>query len=229
MTMLMKTAREEIVEYGKRMAADGLTLGTAGNISVYDPELGYMAISPSGIPYSDTKPEDVVIMDLHGNIVEGDRKPSSEFALHSVFYLTDIGAKAMVHTHSMYCTILACMGEPLRSVHYAIAEAGTDVIPLVPYHTYGTPELAQATAKALEGGNRGVLLANHGMCASGVSLKNAYGLALTMEWCAQVQWRCLSAGKMNVLAREQMEVVMEHYKTYGQNKSGDGQLRGYNG
>lgn len=227
--MLMKTAREEIVAYGNRMIADGLTVGTAGNISVYDPELGYMAISPSGIPYADTTPEDVVIMDLHGNIVEGDRKPSSEFALHSAFYLADIGARAVVHAHSMFCTTLSCMGEPLRSVHYAIAEAGTNELPLVPYHTFGTPELAAATADALKSGSRGVILANHGMCASGASLKNAYGLALTMEWCAEVQWRCMSTGKMNVLTKEEMDVALEHYKTYGQKKSGDNQVTGYNG
>ena len=230
--MLMKTAREEIVAYGKRMAADGLTLGTAGNISVFDRNLGYMAISPSGIPYADTKPEDVVIMDLEGNIVEGSRKPSSEFGLHSVFYRPGSGVsdvEAMVHTHSMYCTTLSCMGEPLRAVHYAIAEAGTSEIPLVPYYTFGTPELANAAAQALKSSSRGLILANHGMCACGSSLKSAYGLALTMEWCAQVQWRCMSAGKMNVLSEEQMSVVMEHYKTYGQTSGDNSHPRGYNG
>ena len=142
--MLMKTAREQIVSYGNRLIEDGLTVGTAGNISVYDPESGYMAISPSGIPYADTLPEDIVIMDLDGHVVEGDRKPSSEFALHSAFYKEDPDLGAVVHTHSMFCTVLACMGEPLRAVHYAIAGAGTSEIPLVPYHTFGTPELAFA-------------------------------------------------------------------------------------
>ena len=227
--MLMKTAREQIVYYGNRMIADGLTLGTAGNISVYDPETGHMAISPSGIPYADTRPEDIVIMDLHGNIVEGERKPSSEFLLHSAFYLADIGAQAVVHAHSMFCTTLSCMGEPLRSVHYAIAEAGSDIIPLVPYYTFGTPELANAAGEILKAGNRGVILANHGMCASGVSLKNAYGLALTMEWCAQVQWRCMCAGRMNVLSREEMDITLEHYKTYGQAKGDGSHVTGYNG
>ena len=155
--MLMKTAREEIVSYGNRLIEDGLTVGTAGNISVYDPESGYMAISPSGIPYADTLPEDIVIMDLHGNILEGDRKPSSEFALHSAFYLADIGAQAVVHAHSMYCTTLACMGEPLRSVHYAIAEAGTDILPLVPYdrHPSSGALLHLRNARACPGSRRG--------------------------------------------------------------------------
>lgn len=227
--MMMKEAREKIVVFGKRMQADGLTLGTAGNISIFDPESRLMAISPSGIPYDKTTPEDIVILDLEGNVVEGDRKPSSEYLLHAAFYRTDSEARAVVHTHSMYCTILACMGEPLRSVHYAIAEAQTDEIPLVPYHTYGTPELAQAAAKALEKPGRGLLLANHGMCAYGPSIESAYGLAMTMEWCAQVQWRCMAGGKMNVLSHEEMQVVMEHYKTYGQKKSDGSHSQGYSG
>ena len=227
--MLMNEAREQIVAYGKRMEADGLVIGTAGNISVYDPGLKYMAISPSAIPYEETKPEDIVIMDLDGHVVEGDRKPSSEFLLHSAFYKEDPEARAVVHTHSMYCTTLACMGEPLRSVHYVIAGAETSEIPLVPYHTFGTPELAQAVAEGLKKKSKGLLLANHGMCAYGDSLKSAYGLALTMEWCAQVQWRCMTAGKMNVLTDKQMAVAMEHFKTYGQDKGDGSRPRGYMG
>lgn len=225
--MLMKEAREKIVAFGKRMEADGLTLGTAGNISIFDPELRLMAISPSGIPYEKTTPEDIVILDEEGNVVEGERKPSSEYLLHGAFYKTDPEARAVVHTHSMYCTILACMGEPLRSVHYAIAEAQTDEIPLVPYHTFGTPELAAAAAKALKKPGRGLILANHGMCAYGPSIESAYGLALTMEWCAKVQWHCMAAGKMNVLTDQQMQVAMEHYKTYGQAKSDGSHPQGY--
>ena len=227
--MLMKEAREKIVAFGKRMEADGLTLGTAGNISIFDPELRLMAISPSGIPYEKTTPEDIVILDEEGNVVEGERKPSSEYLLHGAFYKTDPEARAVVHTHSMYCTILACMGEPLRSVHYAIAEAQTDEIPLVPYHTFGTPELAAAAAKALKKPGRGLILANHGMCAYGPSIESAYGLALTMEWCAKVQWHCMAAGKMNVLSGEEMQIAMEHYKTYGQKKSDGNHTQGYSG
>ena len=75
--MLMKDARDQIVEYGKEMLRSGLTRGTSGNLSVYDPATGYMAISPSGIGYFETKPEDIVIMTLDGSIVEGKRTPSS--------------------------------------------------------------------------------------------------------------------------------------------------------
>ena len=227
--MIMEEARNKIVEYGRKMSSDGLTPGTAGNISIFDPQTGYMAISPSGIAYDKTKKEDVVILDLHGNVIDGDKKPSSEHGLHAAFYRTDPEARAVVHTHSMYCTILSCMGEPLRAVHYAIAEAQCSEIPLVEYHTFGTPELADAAAKALRKKGRGLILQNHGMCAYGPSIESAYGLALTMEWCAQVQWHCMASGKMNILTDEQMQVAMEHYKTYGQVRADGTRPQGYNG
>ena len=228
--MLMEQARNDIVTYGNRMITEGLTQGTSGNISIYDPETKLMAISPSGVPYADTTPEDVVIMDLQGNIVEGTCKPSSEHALHSAFYLNRPDAQAVVHAHSMYCTTLACLGTTLKSVHYAIADAMSAEIPLAPYHTYGTPDLANAVAETLRAEkSRGLLLANHGMLAYGNSIKSAFGLALTMEWCAELQWRCMSVGTPNILSDGEMDIVMEHFKTYGQKKTDGSHPTGYNG
>ena len=115
--MLMQEERELVVEYGRKMSADRLSTGTSGNISVYNAEKGLMAISPSGMDYFSTTPEDVVITDLEANIVDGIRKPSSEWALHTTFYRHKPHARAVVHTHSMYCTTFAVLGQPLRAVH----------------------------------------------------------------------------------------------------------------
>ncbi len=232
--MLMREAREQIVEYGSRLISEHLTAGTAGNLSVFDAEHGWMAISPSGIPYDRTMPEDVVIMDLDGNVVEGDRKPSSEHSLHSVFYRIRPDARAVVHAHSMYCTTLACLGEPLRPVHYMIFDAGCGEIPVAPYRLFGTKELAEAVRDSIGPVSRGILLANHGMCACGESMKRAFGLALTMEWCAELQWRCMAAGRPNILSDEQMADVARRFASYGQTPSAaDGGAAGggggYNG
>ena len=218
MTMLMEQERNDIVAYGNRLLAEGLTMATAGNISIYDPETGYMAISPSGIPYADTRPEDVVIMKLDGTIVDGTAKPSSEHDLHAVFYRLRKDARAVVHTHSMFCTTLATMGEPLRAVHFILTAAGVDTIPIAPYYTYGTPELAHAVEESLGDKSRAVLLANHGLVTFGDSIKSAYDLAANCEWCAELQWRCMAAGTPNILTHEQMQDATEHFKTYGQNK-----------
>ncbi len=219
--MLMQEERELIVEYGKMASTSGLCPGTSGNMSIFNPELGYMAISPSGIDYFQTKPEDVVISDLNAHVVDGNRKPSSEWALHTIFYRHRPDARAVVHTHSVYCTTLGIVGEPIRAVHYVIGDAYTDTVPLAPYCLFGTQELADAAIEAC-GESHAVLLANHGMLAYGGSMKEAYGLAKNLEYIAELQYRAMCIGKPGVLSAEQMAVVMEKFKTYGQPKKKEG-------
>lgn len=226
--MLMAKERENIVEFGKKMISSGLTKGTAGNISVYDPELGYMAITPSGIDYFKASAEDIVIMDLEGNVIEGDRKPSSEHDLHSLIYMKKQGICAVVHTHSMYCTVLSCINEPLKAVHYVLADSGSDVIPVAPYQLYGTRKLAEEVAEKMANTNA-ILMQNHGMTACGKTLESAYGLAATCEWVAELQYKCMSIGTPNVLSKEQMEEVMKKFQTYGQGTNEDGNTKSYFG
>ena len=226
--MLMEEERTLVAEYGRKMSTGGLARGTAGNISIYNPELGLMAISPSGLGYFDTTPEDVCVCDLDGKVADGTRKPSSEHGLHAAFYKEKAahGCLAIVHTHSDYATTLACMGEPIRAVHYVIATAGTNEIPICGYTTFGTPELAEMAVKACTHGNA-VLLANHGLVAFGKDLKKAYNIAGNMESLAKTQWQCMCAGKMNVLTKEQIDAVLVRFQTYGQTTSKPGELKGY--
>lgn len=216
--MLLQEEREQIVEYGKKMSADKLSTGTSGNISIYNAEKGLMAISPSGIGYFDIKPEDVVVMDLEANVVEGERKPSSEWALHTAMYQTKPDCRAVVHAHSMYCTVFAVLNRPLRAVHYVIGDVGAATVPCAPYRTFGSKELAEAASKAC-GKSNAVLLANHGMLACGKDLKSAYSLACGMEFCAEVEYRAMSIGEPVVLSDEEMDHVMEKFKSYGQVKT----------
>lgn len=130
--MLMQEERELVVEYGKKMSAARLSTGTSGNISIYNAEKGLVALSPSGMDYFSTTPEDVVILDLDGKVVDGKRKPSSEWALHTTFYKHKPHARAVVHTHSMFCTTMAVLGEPIRAVHYVIGDAGAAEVPCAP-------------------------------------------------------------------------------------------------
>lgn len=213
--MLMQEEREQIVEYGKKMSAARLSTGTSGNISIYNAEKGLMAISPSGIDYFSTQPEDVVIMDLEANVVDGARKPSSEWGLHTTFYKHKPEARAVVHTHSMYCTTFAVLGQPIRAVHYVIGDAGVATVPCAPYYPFGTLELAEA-AISVCGESNAVLLGNHGLVTCGSSLKSAYSLACNMEYIAELQYRAMCIGKPNILSDEEMADVMERFKSYGQ-------------
>lgn len=209
--------KKELVEYGKKMSAEGLSSGTSGNLSIYLKEEKVVLITPSGIGYFDTEPEDIVVMDLDGNIVEGSRKPSSEWHLHTLFYKNKPEARAVVHTHSKYCTTLSTLRMPIKAVHYVIADAGTDEVPCAPYRRYGTEELAKVAVETA-GESNAVLLANHGIVVCGKNLKSAYGLAKGMEYVAEIQVTAMSIGEPVVLTKEEMEEVMEGFKTYGQVK-----------
>lgn len=209
--------KEILIEYGEKMSSEGLSSGTSGNISIFIPEKEVMLITPSGIGYFDIKAEDIVVMDLDGNLVEGSRKPSSEWQLHSFFYKNKKDARAVVHTHSIYCTTLSALRMPIQAVHYVVADANTFEVPCAEYARYGTEELAEKAVKAA-GDSNAVLLANHGIVTCGKNLKSAYGLAKGMEYVAQIQVLSMSAGKAHILNRDEMDEVLEGFKTYGQEK-----------
>lgn len=213
--MTMHQACLDIIAYGKRMSQERLSPGTSGNLSVFDPTTGHMAISPSGINYFEITPEDIVILDLDGNTVHGHRKPSSEWALHAAFYKHKPEVRGVVHTHSLYATTLAVVGKPIEAVHYVIGDAGVDTIPCAPYVTFGTQELADVTMEAC-GDSHAVLLGNHGVLTCGNSLQSAYSLACNVEYLAQLQYQALSIGAPNILTKAQMDTVLEKFTTYGQ-------------
>ena len=215
--MLMAKERQEVADFGRKMSSQGLSKGTSGNLSVYNAEIGYMAISPSGMDYSATEAADVVVMTLDGEVVSGARKPSSEHALHAIFYKNKLGARAIVHAHATFCTTFACLCMPLSAVHYEIASAGIYEVPCAEYATFGTPELAANAVKACGNGNA-VLLASHGLVTCGSSLVAAFATAVSMEFVAEIQWRAMCVGKPVILSEKQMKGVFDCFRSYGQPK-----------
>ena len=216
--MLLQKEREEVVAYGKKVSEAGLCPGTSGNISVFNAEKGLMAISPSGLDYYSTTPEDVVVMDLDAHIVDGGRNPSSERDLHSVFYKKKPEMGAVVHTHSVYCTTYAVLRRPIRAVHYAVYDAHAAEVPVAPYILFGTKELAEKAVEVCGDGNA-VLLANHGIVVCGKNIAAAYSLAVNLEYTAELQYRAETIGKPYVLTNEQVLEVADRFTRYGQ---GDG-------
>lgn len=217
--MVLREERELVVEYGKKLSQEKLSVGTSGNISVYNAEEGLMAITPSGMDYMKLKPEDVVVMDLDSHLVDSNRKPSSEWALHTGFYLKKKDIRAVVHTHPKYSTIFAVLREPIRPVHYAMAGIGTYEVPCAPYYMYGTPELAH-TAVETCGEGRAVLLANHGLITCGETLPQAYDLTANVEYTAELAYRSRAIGQPVYLSEEEVKAVYESFQTYGQADSG---------
>ena len=216
--MLMQKEREQIVEYGKKLVTSGLTKSTGGNISIADREQDLMVISPSGLDYFETTPEDVVVMRISdGTIVEGDRKPSSEHAMHRIFFTDRTDCNAVVHTHSTYATTLATLGWDLPASNYLIALAGPDVR-CAPYRSFGTPELADVCLEYAKDRNC-VLMANHGLLAMSGDIANAFNIALLIEECCETYYLAMAVGRANILSPEEMEYMGRRFQTYGQVKT----------
>lgn len=212
--MLLQKEREQVVDYCRRLATHHLTKGTGGNISAYNREANLMAISPSGMDYFQTEPEDVVVLDLEGKVVEGRRVPSSEVDMHRVFYVERQDVDAVVHTHSTYATALACLHKGLPPVHYLIGFAGYDVR-CTKYAPFGSPELARIAFEGMKD-RYAVLLGNHGLLAAGPNMQYAFNTAEEIEFVCELYYRALNVGEPVLLSKEDMDVVLEKFKTYGQ-------------
>lgn len=212
--MRFRGEREQIVAYGKKLVTSGLTKGTGGNLSIFDPDSGLMLISPSGLDYFQTLPEDVVVADLDGAVVEGDRKMSSEYRMHAVFYKNRSDINAVVHAHPPYCTTLSCLGWGIPAHHYLVALAGQDVR-CAPYASFGTAELAEVTLQAMVD-RYAVLLQNHGMLCGAESLAAAFYIAEEIEFLAGVYYRAVSIGKPVLLPPEEMCSLQRRFQGYRQ-------------
>ena len=125
--MLLKNERQLVVEYGKKLISTGLVKGTGGNLSVCNQDKSLVAITPTGVAYLEMVPQDVIVMDLSGKIVDGELKPSSEISFHLGLINLRPDIYAVVHTHSSFATTVACFGRELPALHYLIGFAGKTV------------------------------------------------------------------------------------------------------
>ena len=213
--MLLQNEREDVVKYCRKMITAGLTKGTGGNISSLNRELGLMAVSPSGIDYFETTAADVVVMDLAGNVVDGRRKPSSEYELHRIFYVRRQDIDAVVHTHSVYATVLATLRQPLPAASYLVAYSGLDVR-CAEYASFGTTELAERTFDAMNE-RFAVLMANHGLLTGSKDILNAFNIAEQIEYCAEVYVKARAIGDPVILDQKEMEkMIVKFSSSYGQ-------------
>ncbi len=212
---MLEKERSEIVRFGNKMLSSGLTTGTGGNLSILNREQDLVLISPSGMEYTEMKPEEVVVLHRDGRIRAGLRKPSSEMGFHLALYRKRPDISAVVHTHSVYATTIACLNRELPAVHYLVGFSGKKV-PLAPYATFGTEELARNICESI-GDYNAVLMANHGLAAVGSSIGQAFAVAEEIELVARIwfQTQCVGGGK--IIDDEEMDRVLEKFKTYGQN------------
>lgn len=202
---------QEVVDTCLRMNTLGINQGTSGNVSVRWGD-GFL-ITPSGVPYEETSAEQIVEMGMDGER-KGDILPSSEWRFHLDVYRARPDAGAIVHTHSPFCTTLACLHREIPPFHYMVAVAGGRTIRCAEYATFGTQALADNILKALEG-RKACLIANHGMICLHENLKKALALAVEVETLAAQYWRALTLEEPKRLSDAEMDLILEKFKTYG--------------
>ncbi len=211
--MRLRQARAEVVAAALELLRSGLVRGTAGNVSVRPDGGDLVAMTPTGVNYRRLDPADVSVVGLDGRLVEG-LAPSSELPMHLAVYGARADVGAVVHTHSVFATTLAVLGEELPGVHYVLAHAGRRVR-VAPYAAYGSETLARGCVETLER-DWAVLLANHGVIAVGTHLGAAMGVAEAVEYTAELYWRARQVGTPVVLADEEMDRVAAAFRGYGQ-------------
>lgn len=210
--MLLERTRQEVARAAKEIYRLGLVRGTAGNVSARDPETGYLAITPSAVPYDAIGPEEIVVLNAEGEVVEGRVRPSTEVPMHASVYRARSWARGIVHTHSVYATTFACLGEEIAAAHYLVAFAGRR-IPVARYAPYGTPELGRAAVEAMSDA-RAVLLQNHGVLAAGRTVSEAVTLAETVEYVAEIYYRARAIGTPVILPGDEIDRLHRRFETY---------------
>jgi L-fuculose-phosphate aldolase len=213
-----KDMRKAVLDTALAMSASGLSPGRSGNVSCrFDDG---MLITPSGKRYEDIGPGDIVFVAADGSVPKKGQTPSTEWHFHLAAYRARPDRFAVVHTHSMHATVLACAHRAIPAFHYMVAVAGGKDIPCVPYATFGTEELARHVAGGLKERDA-CLMANHGLIAIGATLGHALELAAEVEVLAGQYYKVLTLGPANILNDDEMALLLEKFKTYGRNASGD--------
>ncbi|MFR9675494.1 class II aldolase/adducin family protein [Streptomyces sp. TR06-5] len=208
-----RDAWDRVVGAARRTLADGLVVGTSGNVSARVGDA--VLVTPTGVPYDRLGPADLCAVDLAGRPVAGHLRPTSELPLHLAVYGAT-GARAVVHTHAVHATAVSTLVDELPAIHYMTAAMGGPVR-VAPYATYGSRELAGHLLTALEG-RSAALLRNHGTLTHGGTLDEAYDRTAQLEWMCRV-WLAASSvpGRSPaVLPPEELDRVAERLGDYGQ-------------
>jgi L-fuculose-phosphate aldolase len=200
---MLDAEREAVAVAARQLAAAGLVVGTAGNVSARSGER--VAITPTGAMLAELEPDQVSVVDREGRLISGELEPTSEIELHLGVYRR-YEAGAVVHTHAPIATALSCVVDELPCIHYGLLALG-GAIRVAPYATFGTPELADAVLDALRG-RRAALMANHGALVYAADPLAAVEGSLLLEWACEVYWRAAAIGEPATLDDDAQAAVV---------------------
>ena len=208
--MTVSEAKAEVCRMAVEAWKSGLFEGTCGNLSYFERESGQVIVTPSTYPYDRFTPEDMVVIDLEGNVLEGHHRPTSEWPMHTDVYKTKPEVNAVIHTHSTYATAMAVMHRPIPLVIVEMVPTIGGDVPLAPFAMTGTPEMGDAVRACLEK-RKGCLLENHGVLAIGEDIETAMSRAYYIENAAKVCVIADSAGGAVPLNDEQYHDIKKHF------------------
>jgi L-ribulose-5-phosphate 4-epimerase len=216
--MLLPALREEVCELHQELPRNNLVVWTGGNLSARDPETNLVVIKPSGIKFPDLRPENMVVVDINGHVVEGEHKPSSDTASHCYIYRQRPDLFGVVHTHSRYATAFAALGRSIPCVLTAMGDEFGGPIPCAGFALIGGEEIGRLVVGALEGQNSpSVLLQNHGVFAVGKSAEAAVKAAVMTEDVAATVWLAYQLGEPLPIPQEDVAKLHHRYThVYGQ-------------
>jgi L-ribulose-5-phosphate 4-epimerase len=213
---MFEKVREELVQLHLELPKNNLVAWTSGNVSARDQESGLVIIKPSGIRYKDLRPENMVVLDLAGNIIEGSLKPSSDTASHLYIYRNRADIWGIVHTHSSYATAFAAVGRSIPVYLTAQADEFGGQIPCGGFALIGGEEIGKVVVDTI-GKSRGVLLKNHGVFTIGPSAEDAVKAAIMVEDIARTVWLALQLGQPDEIPSEMVDKLHFRYtNVYGQ-------------
>ena len=213
---MLEQLKEQVWKLHLELPKNELVKWTGGNVSARDPESGLVVIKPSGVLYDELRPEDHVVVNLEGEIVEGSLKPSSDTASHLYIYRNRPDVNGVVHTHSPYATAFAAVGRPIPVYLTAIADEFGGPIPCAGFALIGGEEIGRQVVEHI-GTSAAVLLKNHGVFTIGPTVRDAVKAAVMVEDVARAVWLALQLGQPDEIPAEDVAKLHDRYmNVYGQ-------------
>jgi L-ribulose-5-phosphate 4-epimerase len=213
---MLEKIKEQLVQLHQELPRNNLVSWTSGNVSQRDPETGYVVIKPSGIRYEKLSPENMVVVDLEGKVVEGRYKPSSDTFAHVYVYRHRTDVNGIVHTHSTFATAWAAAGKPIPAVLTAICDEFGGPIPIGAYARIGGDEIGQEIIRSI-GSSPAILLKNHGVFTVGRTAEAAVKAAVMVEDVARTVFYAMQLGQPDEIPAEEVNRAHRRYlEEYGQ-------------
>jgi L-ribulose-5-phosphate 4-epimerase len=216
--MLLPELRKIVCDLHAELPKNNLVAWTSGNISARDPQSGLVVIKPSGIRFEELNPENMVVVDLDGKIVEANHKASSDTASHCYIYRHMPNVNGIVHTHSRYATAFATLGREIPCVTTAMGDEFGGAIPCGGFALIGGEQIGQVVVETLKGSRSpSCLLQSHGVFATGKNAESAVKAAIMTEDNAAIVWTALQIGTPLTIAQNDIDKLYDRYQNvYGQ-------------